>query len=59
MTPGDRNVVDNLRREYGQKIEQWSDEIIAKTWREFSQSDEYPDKDQKFFPLWCEAVALD
>lgn len=55
----EQGVVRNLRQIYGQDIQTWSDEVISKAWKEFSLSDEYPDKNNEFFPLWCEAVAHD
>lgn len=57
MTESDKNIVDNLRREYGQAIANYTDEQVALAWRYFSQSDEYHlrNKDKTIFPLWCEA----
>lgn len=55
----DQNIVDNLRRQYGEKIVHYTDLTIAKAWREFSQSDEYPDRDETIFPEWCEAVFVE
>lgn len=52
----DQGVVDNLRREYGNKIKQYSDEAIAEAWKHFSLSDEYPDVECKHFPTWCETI---
>ncbi len=56
MRPSDVNIVDNLRRQYGEKLIAYSDETVAQAWREFSQSDEYPDKTETIFPEWCEAT---
>ena len=55
----DASIVDNLRRIYGYKLDMFSSEVIAKAWRNFSLSDEYPDKDETIFPLWCEAEMLE
>lgn len=46
MTAGDRNVVNNIRYKHGDAVKTYPDEHIAKTWREFSGSDEYPDEDK-------------
>lgn len=52
MRQSDSQVVANLRRELGEKIAHASDEAIAKAWKEFSGSNEYPD--MTLFPLWIE-----
>jgi len=52
MTQGEANIVRNLRAQCGEAIAKYSDEAIAKAWREFSCSDEYPDMEK--FPLWIE-----
>lgn len=42
LTGGDHNVVRNLRAEYPDgQLDIYSDETIAKAWRDFSLSDEY------------------
>lgn len=46
LSSGDKNVVSNIRNGYKEKVELYSDELIAKCWRKFSQLDEYPDKEK-------------
>lgn len=46
LTQGDLNVVSNIRGELGEKVMQYSDEHIAKTWIEFSLSNDYPDMEK-------------
>lgn len=48
MTEGDKNVVYNIRYKYGDKVKAYPDEHIAETWRHFSQSEDYPDDEDKF-----------
>lgn len=46
MTRGDQNVVFNIRFQYGEKVIRYTDEHIAKVWRVFSQSEDYPNEDK-------------
>lgn len=46
LSTRDKSVVYNIRHKHGKTVEAYTDEHIAKTWREFSQSDEYPDEDK-------------
>lgn len=52
MTQGDKNVVYNLRNDpkVKDRLAKHTDEAIAKAWRDFSLSDEYPDMEK--FPDW-------
>lgn len=56
ISRADQSIVANLRREYGDKIKDYSDELIAEAWKQFSQSNEYPDTNQERFPDWCVMV---
>lgn len=51
LTQGDKNVVSNLRGKYPTELATFSDETVAKAWRNFSQSEEYPDGP---FPEWAQ-----
>lgn len=46
LTQGDKNVVSNVRHKHGDKVAQYSDEHIAKTWRMFSGSEDCPSEDK-------------
>lgn len=48
MTDGDRNVVQNLRGQFGEQLAQWGDPEIAEAYREFCISDQYGTNDEKF-----------
>lgn len=50
----ERGIVSNLRSIYGKKITMYNDEIVYAAWKTFSQSDEYPDRNEDKFPTWCE-----
>lgn len=52
LSVGDANCVSNLRYQLKEKLEPFSDEQIAKAWRNFSQSDEYPNLET--FVEWIE-----
>lgn len=51
MTEGDKSVVYNIRYKYKDKVNKYSDEWIAKSWKHFSQSEDYPDE-EKFIKYW-------
>lgn len=44
MNHGDKVIVDNLRRSRGDELQPYSDEQVAKAYREFSLSEDYPDE---------------
>lgn len=46
LNSGDKNIVANIRFDYKDMVKDFSDEHIAETWRHFSQSEDYPDKDK-------------
>lgn len=46
LTSGDVNVVSNVRFKHKTQVASYSDEHIAKTWRDFSQSEDYPDEEK-------------
>jgi hypothetical protein len=50
LSTGDKQVVFNIRFELKDKVEKYTDEEIAQTWRDFSQSEDYahPDRMNKF-----------
>lgn len=56
LTQGDKNVVANLRQQYGDKLSGFTDEQVAKAWREYSLSDEYIDRHTKpeLFIEWAQ-----
>lgn len=58
LTQGDRNVIANLRGSYGDSLSIYSDETIAKAWREFSNSEDYPQRDSNpnLFLEWVEMI---
>lgn len=41
LSPGDQNIVANIRFDYKELVKDFSDEHIANIWRHFSQSDDY------------------
>lgn len=43
LSTGDQNIVSNIRLRHKERVTQYSDEHIARVWRDFSLSDEYPD----------------
>lgn len=45
LSQGDKNVVYNIRYKHGEKVRQYSDEHIAKVWRLFSGSEDYPNEE--------------
>lgn len=47
MSGGDSNVVQNIRLKYKDRVAQYTDEEIAKTWREFSQSTDYEEDQER------------
>jgi hypothetical protein len=54
LTPGDKNVVHNLRGQHPQGLANYSDEVIALAWRIFSQSDEHTGHpSEELFVEWC------
>lgn len=56
MTDGDKNVVYNLRYQYGDALTIYADETIAKAWWDFSLSDEYDRRNDEpnLFLEWVE-----
>lgn len=58
LTSGDMSVVSNLRYSYKDALTIYSDETLAKAWREFSQSDDYQRRDAEpnLFLEWVEMV---
>lgn len=56
MTSSDKNVVGNLRFQYKDRVEAFTDEQLAEAWRNFSQSEDYEkrDEDDTLFLLWIE-----
>lgn len=56
MTTGDRNVVANLRYQYGEALIMSSDEDIALAWRRYSGSDEYEQRydEPNLFLKWVD-----
>lgn len=56
MTTGDRNVVGNLRYQYGEALIIFSDEDIARAWWQYSLSDEYNKRhdEPNLFLEWVE-----
>jgi hypothetical protein len=46
LSEGDKGIVYNIRFKHKDAVAQYSDELIAYTWREFSSSEEYPDEDK-------------
>ena len=55
-TTGDANIVRNLRRQYGEALEIYTNLTIAKAWRDFSRSDEYfrRNEEPNLFLEWVE-----
>jgi hypothetical protein len=46
LTEGDKSVVYNLRCKFKENVNHFSDEHLAETWREFSQSEDYNSEQQ-------------
>jgi hypothetical protein len=46
LNEGDRNIVSNLRHKYGDRLTDYSDERIAHVYREWQQSEDYPDEEK-------------
>lgn len=56
LTRGDEQVVFNIRHQYGERVQEYSDEQIALAWRNFSLSDEYPDDGENFLSFLANEV---
>lgn len=52
MTPGDVNVVSNLRYQLKEAVAIYTDKQLADAWRNFSQSEDYPEMEK--FIDWIE-----
>lgn len=48
LKPGDRNVVDNLRRRWPAELAKIDDEELAREYDYFSQSELYGNNDERF-----------
>lgn len=59
LSIGDKNVIANLKSQYDPgTFDIYSDETIAKAWREFSNSDEYHRRNEEpnLFLEWVEMI---
>lgn len=53
----DRNVVDNIRFKYKDRVKDFSDVVIAEAWQVFSLSEDYGDDDK--YLEWLKTLAID
>lgn len=47
LTIGDKSVVSNLRRQFGNAVLQFNDEELAHAWRQYSISEDYDTRHNK------------
>lgn len=55
MNRGDAQIVENLRRRWPNELVKFTDKQVAQAYREFSQSEDHGNNDEKF-PLWFDVI---